>query len=212
MLEAVGYWFNDRAPSAYPRPQRLVGIWDPADRTRVVAYLRAGDELESYRGTSYCRFSCGTPSAEMGSLDLTDGRFAWPEGLAHYVEAHDVRLPEHFIAHALAGGPRSAVSVRRIDDAPWFAWGKARGASIDLDGWDALTWADQEKVLAQVMLAIGVNHALHGHEIEIILGRRATRDLLCSVDDGRIAIVRLPEATATLLASWDDWASVGDAV
>jgi hypothetical protein len=208
MLEAVGYWFNDRAPSAYPRPQRLVGTWDPEERARVVAYLRAGDELESYRGTSYCRFECGTPSAEMGSLDLTDGRFAWPEGLAHYVEAHDVRLPDHFIAHALANAPRTPPSVRRIDDAPWFAWGKARGAAIDLDGWDALTWADQKKVLAEVMAAVTEGHPLHGREVEIILGRRATKDLLCSLEDGQIVIVRLPEAGTTLLASWDDWDSL----
>lgn len=208
MLEAVGYWFNDRAPSAYPRPKRLVGAWDPAERSSVVAYLRAGDELESYRGTSYCRFECGTPSDQMGSLDLTDGRFAWPEGLPHYVEAHDVRLPDHFIAHALAGAPRTPPSVRRIDDAPWFAWGKARGAGIDLDGWDALTWADQKKVLAEVMDAVTEGHVLHGREVEIILGRRATKDLLCSLEDGQIAIVRLPQASTTLLASWDEWDSL----
>jgi hypothetical protein len=208
MLEAVGYWFNDRAPSAYPRPQRLVGVWDMVERSRVVAYLRAGDELESYRGTSYCRFECGMPSDQMGSLDLTDGRFAWPEGLVHYVEAHDVRLPDHFIAHALAGAPRTPPSVRRIDDAPWFAWGKARGAGIDLDGWDALTWADQKKVLAEVMDAVTEGHVLHGREVEIILGRRATKDLLCSLEDGQIAIVRLPGASTTLLASWDEWDSL----
>ncbi len=205
MLEALGYWFNDRAPSAYPRPQRLVGPWDEAERARVVAYLRAGDELESYRGTSYCRFACGVPSEQMGSRDLTDGRFAWPEGLAHYVEAHDVRLPEPFIAHALANAPRVPPAVRRIDDAPWFAWGKARGAAIDLDGWDALSWADQKKVLGQLAPQLGPGHVLHGLELEIILGRRATRDLLCSLDDGRLAIVRLPEGTTTLLASWDEW-------
>lgn len=205
MLEAVGYWFNDRAPSAYPRPQRLVGPWEASERARVVAYLRAGDELESYRGTSYCRFACGTPSAQMGSRDLTDGRFAWPEGLAHYVEVHDVCLPDHVIAHALAGAPRVPPQVRRIDDAPWFAWGKARGAVIDLEGWDALGWADQKKVLGQLAERIDGGHPLHGRELEVILGRRATRDLLCSVDDDGLALVRLPEGTATLFASWDEW-------
>jgi len=206
MLEAVGYWFNDRAPSAYPRPQRLVGSWDADERARVVAYLRAGDELESYRGTSYCRFACGTPSAEMGSRDLTDGRFAWPEGLAHYVEAHDVRLPDHFVAHALANGPRVPPTVRRIDDAPWFAWGKARGAAIDLEGWDALSWADQKKVLGQ--LVIDEDHVLHGLELEIILGRRATSELIVLLPDDRIAITRLPDARTTILADWDEWSAL----
>lgn len=37
----------------------------------------------------------------MGCCTLTDGRFVWPEGLAHYVSEHAVRPPEEFIEHAL---------------------------------------------------------------------------------------------------------------
>ena len=33
----------------------------------------------------------------MGCHDFTDGEWIWPEGLAHYVEKHDVRLPDAFI-------------------------------------------------------------------------------------------------------------------
>jgi hypothetical protein len=36
----------------------------------------------------------------MGSQDLTDGVWVWPEGLAHYVSAHSVRLPEMFLEQA----------------------------------------------------------------------------------------------------------------
>jgi hypothetical protein len=205
MLEAIGYWFNDRAPSTYPRPQRLVGTWDAVEQATVVAYLRAGDVLETYRGLSFCRFACGTPDREMGHRDLTDGIFAWPEGLPHYVEAHAVRLPDRFIAHALAGGPRVAAGGR-IDDAPWFAWGLAQGASIDVTGWDALSWADQTKVAAQLAAEVGPGHALHGHELEILLGRRATNELVCALPDERLAIVTLgPGAPTTVLAGWDDW-------
>lgn len=35
----------------------------------------------------------------MGHRDLTDGVYVWPEGLAHYVKAHAVRLPDDFLAH-----------------------------------------------------------------------------------------------------------------
>lgn len=46
-------------------------------------------------GTSLCRI-CGQAN---GSAELTHGvRFVWPEGLAHYVEAHDVRLPAEVTA------------------------------------------------------------------------------------------------------------------
>src|SRR5579864_219982 len=33
----------------------------------------------------------------MGDCDLYDGAWIWPEGLAHYVERHSVRLPEDFV-------------------------------------------------------------------------------------------------------------------
>ena len=48
-------------------------------------------------GYSFCRFACGTPDEEMGSIDLYDGVWVWPEGLAHYVECHSVCLPDEFI-------------------------------------------------------------------------------------------------------------------
>ena len=60
------------------------------DEQRVVAqYLQAGTPVLWYQGWSTCRI-CGQ---ENGDAELTDGEFLWPEGLAHYVEAHEVRLP-----------------------------------------------------------------------------------------------------------------------
>ena len=34
----------------------------------------------------------------MGCSDLTDGVWVWPEGLVHYIEAHELVLPEEFLA------------------------------------------------------------------------------------------------------------------
>lgn len=34
-----------------------------------------------------------------GRLELTDGTFIWPDGLAHYVRDHAVRLPATFVSH-----------------------------------------------------------------------------------------------------------------
>jgi len=48
-------------------------------------------------GYSYCRFDCGIPDCEMGSIDLYDGVWVWPQGLVHYVEFHSVCLPYEFI-------------------------------------------------------------------------------------------------------------------
>lgn len=46
-------------------------------------------------GVSTCRM-CGTPN---GAGEFTDGVYVWPEGLAHYVQEHSVRLPAEFLAH-----------------------------------------------------------------------------------------------------------------
>jgi hypothetical protein len=48
-------------------------------------------------GYSFCRFVCGTPNDQMGSVDFYDGEWQWPQGLAHYVEHHSIRLPDEFI-------------------------------------------------------------------------------------------------------------------
>jgi hypothetical protein len=48
-------------------------------------------------GYSFCRFVCGIADWDMGSADFCDGDWLWPEGLAHYVEKHSVRLPDEFI-------------------------------------------------------------------------------------------------------------------
>jgi hypothetical protein len=123
-LTALGYWCNTRDnPMAedrvavfrgepmhdedldmsaaelvpLPHPRSMV---DPArhslDRPRIVRYLRLGWTFASYEGFSYCRFGC-TRDDGQGCRDLTDGHWVWPEGLAHYVERHDVGLPDVFL-------------------------------------------------------------------------------------------------------------------
>lgn len=122
-LNAVGYWrpseevFLHRSRASYgggprptppgdgprrrlPHPADLVRQdWDPVEIAAVVAYLRSGKEWVRYNGWSYCRFGCGIVPPALGDRDLTDGVWVWPEGLAHYVEAHTVRLPEEFLHH-----------------------------------------------------------------------------------------------------------------
>ncbi|WP_212823110.1 hypothetical protein [Catellatospora sp. TT07R-123] len=80
-------------------------------------------------GVSLCRLcGCGNGSAEQ-----TDGEFIWPEGLAHYVEDHRVRLPDEFIERA----ERGPVADFDLD-------GFCRGlrpdgdVSVDLDWWEGL--------------------------------------------------------------------------
>lgn len=80
------------------------GSGDKETRRRTTRLLEVGALVNQYRGISRCRF-CETDN---GSAEMTDGTYCWPEGLAHYVREHDVRLPEEFQLHveAAAGATR----------------------------------------------------------------------------------------------------------
>jgi hypothetical protein len=63
----------------------------------------------------------------VGSGELSDGRYVWPEGLAHYVAEHGVRLPNEFVHHVLAGPASTAEGIGSknfdtiVDDQWWRA-------------------------------------------------------------------------------------------
>jgi len=98
VLKAIGFWRdNNGIFKLCPSPQSLVRAgWHLAERERILDYLRSGFAFLSYGGWSTCRFGCAAGQSN-GCCDFTDGEWAWPEGLAHYVQCHDVMLPEEFV-------------------------------------------------------------------------------------------------------------------
>jgi hypothetical protein len=97
-LIAVGFWVDDRHPD-WPDPHELIAPDLSQDESREVAsYLDRGIVVQLWRGWSHCRI-CDDKN---GHADLTDGTYLWPEGLAHYVREHHVRLPSRFTAHVTA--------------------------------------------------------------------------------------------------------------
>ena len=96
-LRQVGYWKGgDRGNRGLPDPADFVDpAWDLATRAATTEYLRAGEVYLFCCGLSPCRF-CGCGN---GNKDLTNGFYLWPEGLAHYLERHTVRLPDEFVDH-----------------------------------------------------------------------------------------------------------------
>src|SRR6218665_1088682 len=96
----IGYWqsYNE---NDLPSPEQFVNMHISADdRSRLISYLQRGKTYVVWRGWSYCRFRCGVPEEHLGHACLTDGTYQWPEGLAHYVQKHQLWLPETFIQHA----------------------------------------------------------------------------------------------------------------
>lgn len=170
----IGYWREPLQP--YPDPMEFVDAsWDPEERDKVVAYLRAGQEVRHWLGRSWCRLGCGrlacggrklvffeaqgtqdeqltveerrqrrlraaelseqanmasSSSLDMGSADLSDGTYLWPEGLAHYVEKHHVRLPAEFVKHVLEEPARSASAKVSSDFTVDASWWRSFGSPI----------------------------------------------------------------------------------
>ncbi len=201
-LETIGWWFHDLAPSSLPRPQRLVTKWSESDRALVLSYLRSGTPLVDYPEPSYCRFECGEEA--MGSRDLTDGAFVWPEGLAHYVERHDVKLPEHFLQHVRERqgviAPFRAPKPRfgLYDRSAWERWGREQGASIDLGAFVVPDQDSRERIEQEL-----------GNVIydEIVLCCADTREVVLAVGGSVLEVrqLRAGGAAPRRLAGWDDW-------
>lgn len=98
-LTLLGYWSGPDAVGSWPSPAEFVDLsWNEDDRDFIASYLWQGQVARAYMGYSRCRF-CGQDN---GDLELSDGTFVWPSGLAHYITEHGVRLPEKFVQHAHA--------------------------------------------------------------------------------------------------------------
>lgn len=116
-------------PKAFADPN-----WREEERRAVVKHLQAGSLVIQYRGLSPCRF-CGRHN---GSAELSDGVFCWPEGLAHYLEAHAVRLPGEFVEHV-----RSTSTAQQGLPTPEFDHLGQRDRSWPGDELEPLLWTPE---------------------------------------------------------------------
>ncbi|WBB69033.1 hypothetical protein [Micromonospora sp. WMMD812] len=131
ILRLIGYWDGPAVSEGLPDVCGfVVADADATLQRAVAAYLRSGTDFVAAAGVSVCRL-CG---AANGSTEQTDGEyFVWPEGLAHYVEEHDVRLPDEVAAVAVRG-------VASTVDPEWFehALLETGEVRIDVDWWCGL--------------------------------------------------------------------------
>lgn len=99
-VRLIGYWsYTADAPDEdgpWPDPRRLIDeSWSSRERELVASYFEQGFEVWRFIGMSECRL-CGKFN---GSAEFTDDVYLWPEGLAHYVREHSVRLPDEVLSH-----------------------------------------------------------------------------------------------------------------
>jgi hypothetical protein len=156
VLKAVGYWnhdgwrFSQPVPenfvaftTRFPHPPHLVATLGARNaHCRVLRYLRSGHKRMGFWGSSYCRFGCEWVD---GTSCVTDGTWVWPEGLVHYVEIHNVPLPDEFLRtmrrHLWRVPPwaRALASIRRWDSTFWVEWtdrclmNSTHAANVDRD-------------------------------------------------------------------------------
>jgi hypothetical protein len=111
-LRVVGFWDGPFTDHSWPDVSLFVDSdWDAEEREFVIDYLKAGLLARTAMGYSLCRF-CGI---ENGDSEFTDGRYVWPEGLAHYLELHGVRLPDEFVKHVISFTEALEHSERDLD-------------------------------------------------------------------------------------------------
>lgn len=114
MVRRIGLWVSEQQPDL-PDPQALVdSSWNPDEREDVASYLSQGTVARGYMGFSTCRI-CGF--SRNGNLEFTDGVFLWPQGLAHYVSEHSVRLPPDIVNHARAR--LQEIESATVDESWW---------------------------------------------------------------------------------------------
>ncbi len=129
-LLLIGYWRADRdTSSSLPDPHDWIdNDWDEDERHATWFYFAAGTLYRTFMGLSPCRI-CGEPN---GAVEYTDGVYVWPEGLAHYIYDHGLRLPDELVQHARSR--LDAIEARPLERDRWLVTAPPKGSKTDPAG------------------------------------------------------------------------------
>ena len=100
-LIGYGYWRTQHDLCMPDAAWFIDPTWAAAERHQVTRYLRQGLPFAHWMGYDQCQFYCQIPGSLQPYRELTDGTYAWPELLPHYLEHHQVRLPQPIVSYIM---------------------------------------------------------------------------------------------------------------
>lgn len=81
----IMFWSDEKQPKHYAN-----ALIPASKKARAIELLRNGELKGHYLGSARCRI-CGE---RLGSADLTGYGFLWPQKADHYLDKHNLWLPE----------------------------------------------------------------------------------------------------------------------
>lgn len=106
-VKIEGYWWSEREPQ-FPKPEHSNIPFENKDK--VIEKLKdlQINRLKEFQGnrrvsiTHFKGFSiCRCCKQSNGSGEYSHKNWKWPEGLLHYIEAHNVRPSDDFLKEVL---------------------------------------------------------------------------------------------------------------
>jgi len=109
-LKIVGYWGNWGDDTKMPKPNSA-----SYDVQTITDKLKNADYIRGYRGVTVCRIC----RERLGAGELTNYEYVFPDSLYHYVEKHEVALPDFLINSLMEEHTPNDLgleSVKRMND------------------------------------------------------------------------------------------------
>jgi hypothetical protein len=93
--------------------------WCPKDKSLIMNYLKTSPNVVASSAMPTVCLLCGEMLGDPGSF-FSDGFWLWPERLVHYIEKHDLRIPDEMVRYIQEAKyiPPSKLDVD-LSDLPW---------------------------------------------------------------------------------------------
>jgi hypothetical protein len=93
--------------------------WHPEDKSLIVNYLRTSPNVVASSAMPTSCMLCEERLGDPGSF-FSDGYWLWPERLVHYIEKHNLRIPDEMVKYIQEKKylPPSELDID-LNDLPW---------------------------------------------------------------------------------------------